>query len=243
MALRSDEIYALSVFGDDGDGGDGDSSGGAPPFVSAAAVASRPDVRALPGGDLADSLIHVVFGASKDFCASGLRLGCLHTRNAALSEALVNLSYFALPSSAVQWAFARLFGDGDWLGGYVEENARRLRRSYAALTGALEAAGAVAAGAEGQGEGAGDGAAAGGDGAAAAVSAAAGPSHPMHRRIRYTPARAAMFLWVDLRRGLREQTWEEEESLWRHMVDRKRLLLTPGQACHAARPGFFRICW
>lgn len=26
-------------------------------------------------------------------------------------------------------------------------------------------------------------------------------------------------------------------------VHRQRLLLTPGQACHAAAPGFFRICW
>jgi DNA-binding transcriptional MocR family regulator len=52
-----------------------------------------------------------------------------------------------------------------------------------------------------------------------------------------------MFLWVDLRAGLREETWEEEDSLWAHMVSAKRLLLTPGRACHAPGPGFFRICW
>jgi hypothetical protein len=52
-----------------------------------------------------------------------------------------------------------------------------------------------------------------------------------------------MFLWVDLRAGLRRPTWEEEFSLWSHMVERKRLLLTPGKACHAEAPGFFRICW
>ena len=61
--------------------------------------------------------------------------------------------------------------------------------------------------------------------------------------IPYVPSTAAMFLWVDLRAGLREETWEEEESLWGYMVAHKRLLLTPGRACHAAGPGFFRICW
>ncbi len=46
--------------------------------------------------------VHVIFGMSKDFCASGLRLGCLHSRNAALNKAMVNLTYFTLPSSIVQ---------------------------------------------------------------------------------------------------------------------------------------------
>jgi hypothetical protein len=39
---------------------------------------------------------------SKDFCASGLRLGCLHTRNASLNVALVNLAYFTLPAASIQ---------------------------------------------------------------------------------------------------------------------------------------------
>lgn len=31
-------------------------------------------------------LVHVVFGLSKDFCASGLRVGGLHTRNSTLMQ-------------------------------------------------------------------------------------------------------------------------------------------------------------
>lgn len=78
---------------------------------------------------------------------------------------------------------------------------------------------------------------------AAITAAAAGALDALPAPVPYTPASAAMFLWVDLRAGLREATWEEEDSLWAHMVESKRLLLTPGRACHAAEPGFFRICW
>jgi aspartate/methionine/tyrosine aminotransferase len=42
----------------------------------------------------ADDLVHIVFGFSKDFCASGLRVGCLLSRNSALNKALDNISYF-----------------------------------------------------------------------------------------------------------------------------------------------------
>ncbi|GBF93602.1 1-aminocyclopropane-1-carboxylate synthase [Raphidocelis subcapitata] len=188
----SDEIYALSVFGADG-----------PAFVSAAVIAER-EAAAMEGGERAAELVHVIFGASKDFCASGLRLGCLHSRNATLNSALVNLAYFTLPSSVVQCMFAQLFGDAAFMGRFVAENNRRLAASYEALTGALDA---------------------------------------LPEPVPYTPASAAMFLWIDLRAGLREATWEEEDSLWAHMVKSKRLLLTPGRACHAAAPGFFRICW
>lgn len=190
----SDEIYALSVFGAEG-----------PPFVSAEQVVAR-EAASLPGGEDAANLVHVIFGMSKDFCASGLRLGCLHSRNEALNSALVNLAYFTLPSAPIQWLFAKLLGDQQFLNGFVEENKRRLANSYTLLTGAIDALGDDIS-------------------------------------IPYVPASAAMFLWVDLRSGLRRQTWEEEDSLWRHMVERHRLLLTPGKACHAEAPGFFRICW
>ncbi|KAI8474180.1 MAG: pyridoxal phosphate-dependent transferase [Monoraphidium minutum] len=168
---------------------------GGPAFVSAAVLAER-EAAAMPGGENAADL---------DFCASGLRLGCLHSRNPSLNDALVNLAYFTLPSAPIQWLFAELLGDAKFLRHYVAENNRRLLHSYQTLTDALDAAG--------------------GD------------------PIPYVPATAAMFLWIDLRAGLRAPTWEEERSLWRYMVDSKRLLLTPGEACHAAEPGFFRVCW
>jgi hypothetical protein len=65
---RSNEFYALSVWGE-----------GAPPFESLEVIARRE----VPG-DLDEKLrelLHVVFGFSKDLCASGLRMGCLHSRS------------------------------------------------------------------------------------------------------------------------------------------------------------------
>jgi hypothetical protein len=38
-------------------------------------------------------LIHVSYGASKDFCANGLRLGILQTRNKGVLEAVASLRY------------------------------------------------------------------------------------------------------------------------------------------------------
>ncbi|KXZ54539.1 hypothetical protein GPECTOR_4g604 [Gonium pectorale] len=37
--------------------------------------------------------------------------------------------------------------------------------------------------------------------------------------------------------------WEGEAALWEEMCRECRVLLTPGQQCHAAEPGFFRVCW
>lgn len=42
----------------------------------------------------ADDLVHIVFGFSKDFCASGLRVGCLYSKNEALNRSLDNIAYF-----------------------------------------------------------------------------------------------------------------------------------------------------
>jgi aspartate/methionine/tyrosine aminotransferase len=58
----------------------------------------------------AADLVHVVFGFSKDFAASGLRVGCLYSRNKQLLSALDNLGYFARQ--------ARSWGGGglhDWV--------------------------------------------------------------------------------------------------------------------------------
>lgn len=61
--------------------------------------------------------------------------------------------------------------------------------------------------------------------------------------IPFVPAAGAMFAWIDLRRGLREASWSGEAELWQAMIDEARVLLTPGECCHADEPGFFRVCW
>lgn len=69
-----------------------------------------------------------------------------------------------------------------------------------------------------------------------------------------------MFLWLDLRRPLRAfaiehrrsyagasscapLTWDEEEAFHKEMLDKARVVFTPGRACHASEPGFARCCY
>jgi 1-aminocyclopropane-1-carboxylate synthase len=59
----------------------------------------------------------------------------------------------------------------------------------------------------------------------------------------HTAAQAGFFTWVDLRSWLPEATPEGETALWRALLDEARVLLTPGLACRAAEPGFFRLCF
>jgi 1-aminocyclopropane-1-carboxylate synthase len=75
--LVSDEVYALSVYGNDAR----DPTGG---FVSVLSI----DVASL-GVD--PGLVHVLYGMSKDFAAAGLRLGCLISRNQRLLQAALSM--------------------------------------------------------------------------------------------------------------------------------------------------------
>ncbi|CAK0764832.1 hypothetical protein CVIRNUC_003198 [Coccomyxa viridis] len=183
--LVSDEIYANSVFKK-------------AQFVSLATILDQSSAALQEKGRL---LVHTVFGLSKDWGISGLRVGWLHTLNQDLTGAMDSLAYFCMPSTIIQEAAAQMLLDKPFVAAYLQENQQRLAHSYDALTGELEKAG-----------------------------------------IPYTPAVGAIFMWVDLRAALAKPTWEAEEGLWNEVV-KAGVLLTPGKACHAAEPGFFRICY
>jgi len=61
--------------------------------------------------------------------------------------------------------------------------------------------------------------------------------------IPFVPAEAGFFCLVDMRRFLGAPTWAEEDALWRRMLARTNVNLTPGSACRAPEPGFFRLCF
>ena len=53
-----------------------------------------------------------------------------------------------------------------------------------------------------------------------------------------------MFVWIDLRAWLAAPGgWEAEAALWSQVCDDCHVILTPGQSCYAAKPGFFRLCF
>jgi aspartate/methionine/tyrosine aminotransferase len=61
--------------------------------------------------------------------------------------------------------------------------------------------------------------------------------------IPFVPAEAGFFCLVDMRRFLDAPTWAHEDALWRRMLARANVNLTPGSACRAPEPGFFRLCF
>ncbi len=61
--------------------------------------------------------------------------------------------------------------------------------------------------------------------------------------IGYVPAEAGVFALLDLRSFLTEPTWEAEYELWLRILDKARVNLTPGSACHIGEPGFMRLCY
>eukprot|EP00798_Chlamydomonas_sp_ICE-L_P025313 gene25313-10969_t len=94
-------------------------------------VLAREVVSELEGGEARLArLLHVVYGLSKDFCASGLRVGCLHSRNDEIRQAVEGLSYYTSVSGHTQHLLSEILEDKEWVDSFLAENARRMKESY-----------------------------------------------------------------------------------------------------------------
>mmetsp|Transcript_29680 Transcript_29680/g.65759 ORF Transcript_29680/g.65759 Transcript_29680/m.65759 type:complete len:596 (-) Transcript_29680:38-1825(-) len=111
-----DEIYALSVHRRD--------SG----FESVIRVLNN---------DLGDD-VHMLYGLSKDFGASGFRVGMLYTHNTLLLAALANLNIFSGVSHPIQMILAELLTDDNFLDGFLDDVRAQLVWSHAICTQKLE---------------------------------------------------------------------------------------------------------
>ena len=114
--LVSDEIYALSVYGD-------------AEFVSVSDLT-----------DLGDD-VHIVWAISKDFAASGLRCGFLFSHNERLRSAVSGQAIWAAVSGRTQHLVAELLRDHEWLDRYLSEMPVRLAAAHDTLTAGLTGAG------------------------------------------------------------------------------------------------------
>ncbi|CAN4077663.1 unnamed protein product [Withania somnifera] len=54
---------------------------------------------------------------------------------------------------------------------------------------------------------------------------------------------AGLFFWMDLRRLLKEPTFEAELELWRIIIHEVKLNVSPGCSFHCSEPGWFRVCF
>ncbi|KAF3616345.1 1-aminocyclopropane-1-carboxylate synthase [Capsicum annuum] len=54
---------------------------------------------------------------------------------------------------------------------------------------------------------------------------------------------AGLFFWMDLRRLLKEPTFDAELELWRIIIHEVKLNVSPGVSFHCSEPGWFRVCF
>ncbi|XP_020229624.1 1-aminocyclopropane-1-carboxylate synthase 3 [Cajanus cajan] len=54
---------------------------------------------------------------------------------------------------------------------------------------------------------------------------------------------AGLFCWVDMRHLLHSNTFEAEMELWKKIVYKVGLNISPGSSCHCTEPGWFRVCF
>lgn len=60
--------------------------------------------------------------------------------------------------------------------------------------------------------------------------------------IPYVQPDAGFFVLCDLRQWLEEPSWDAEHRLWARILETTGVNMTPGSACRAPEPGFFRLC-
>lgn len=54
---------------------------------------------------------------------------------------------------------------------------------------------------------------------------------------------AGLFIWMDLRKLLKENNIESEMELWRIIIHEVKLNVSPGSSFHCSEPGWFRVCF
>jgi aspartate/methionine/tyrosine aminotransferase len=104
-----DEIYALSTHQKDGHG-----------FKSIIQILNN---------QLEDN-VHWVWSVSKDFGASGLRIGYVYSQNETMLRGLGNTNVFSGVSHPMQMVVSELLTDDAFIERYLDESRDRLRQSY-----------------------------------------------------------------------------------------------------------------
>ncbi|KAL4815671.1 pyridoxal phosphate-dependent transferase [Aspergillus spinulosporus] len=114
----SDEIYAHSVF-------ENPALPNATPFVSVLSF----DI--LNFHTIDPTMVHVLYGASKDFCANGLRLGIVCTRNQGIIRAMSSISMFSWSPHLLQDVWAGMLEDEQWMTSFMARKRELMADHYA----------------------------------------------------------------------------------------------------------------
>ena len=125
--LLSDEIYALSIY---------DNKASAPNPVPFHSVLSL-DIEQY----IDPKYVQFIYGLSKDFASSGLRVGFLYTRNAELLQAVSALALFGWTGGPSQRTGIKILEDQKWLDGFFQRSSAGLTSSYQLATRILDSEG------------------------------------------------------------------------------------------------------
>jgi 1-aminocyclopropane-1-carboxylate synthase len=217
----SDEIYANSVY-------DGEAQGQA--FTSLAAVAASEapvDMAADPTGGGAHrgglgSDVHIIWGFSKDFCASGFRVGALMTENTQVHDAMRPLGYMGCVSSQTQGTLTSVLRDAEWTSGYMQRNRARLAAASSTVCGILNRIGLPFI----------------------KPAAALFVFIDMRQLLGHQKAEEASPLGAPQpAEPSRLPGWEQEHALFLTIAHECNVLFTPGHDCCMSAPGWFRCCF
>ncbi|KAJ5404585.1 hypothetical protein N7509_004456 [Penicillium cosmopolitanum] len=118
----SDEIYAFSVFSN--------------PAIPAAT--SFTSVLSLDLDNIIDpTRMHVLYGASKDFCANGLRMGFVCSKNEGIIGSMSSIGIFSWSPHVLQDAWAAMLEDQLWLDRFMTQKKARMLNRYQTISGFL----------------------------------------------------------------------------------------------------------
>ena len=114
--LISDEVYAKAIFPNQ-------DIPEPPPFVSVLSL----DIEKL----IDPSLVHVLYGMSKDWCANGTRAGAIISpNNPQLMRALGTIASFTRTSSMAEKAWLNILEDEEWLESYFQRFTAKMTAAY-----------------------------------------------------------------------------------------------------------------
>eukprot|EP00980_Cylindrotheca_fusiformis_P011950 scaffold2830_cov131-Cylindrotheca_fusiformis.AAC.71 len=163
---------------------------------------------------------------SKDFGASGFRVGFVYSQNETFLKGMANFNMFGGVSNPIQLIVSELLTDDSFVDFYLDESRARLRQSYQICVQKLEEMYVDRR-------------------RRCNVTCNSNILIPFSvvRVLPFVPAEAGMFVYVDFSAILPQKTKEWEAKLSQLLIDHARLILTPGDTQRERMPGMFRICY
>ena len=82
--------------------------------------------------------LHMIYGLSKDFGISGMRVGVVYSKNQEFLTSYTNLNAPHMVSNLTQWLVQEVLSDKKFIKKYIASNQKSLTRSYSMVTTTLD---------------------------------------------------------------------------------------------------------